>query len=110
VNDRPDLGCWYILDADNRTVRVDMLTWALWFEETTNRIVDYTQVTSEITVSTIFIGLDHRFFGDGPPILFETLVFGGPLDGQGQRYSSWDDAQTGHRAAVRKARKAIGRK
>lgn len=26
-------------------------------------------------VSTVWLGLDHRFMGEGPPIIFETMVF-----------------------------------
>ena len=97
----------YILDANNNTVEVDLLTWGRWLQENINeRIVGYTEITSQVRVSTVFLGLDHRFPGmkEGPPILFETLVFGGPLDGEGNRYSSWDDAETGHKAFVRIAR------
>jgi hypothetical protein len=75
--------------------------------ENNNHVVGRTQITSQVTVSTVFLGLDHRFIGDGPPLLFETLIFGGPLDGDGQRYSSWDDAETGHKTWARKARAAI---
>ena len=101
---------YYILDADNHAVAVaDVQTWAMWFEDA-NRTVGYTQITSAITVSTVFLGLDHRHWGKGPPILFETMVFGGPLDGHQQRYSSWDDAETGHRVAVAKTREAIGQR
>jgi hypothetical protein len=98
---------YYVLDSDNHVVEVDMLTWAMSLEGTSNRVVDYTQITSEITVSTVFLGLDHRFFGKGPPILFETIIFGGPLDGEGLRYSSYDDAEIGHRTFVAKARAAV---
>lgn len=99
----------YVLDADNRPIEADFVTWAMWFENP-NRHVAYTQVSSEITVSTVFLGLDHRWFGEGPPIVFESLVFGGPLDGDGGRYASWDDAETGHKMLVAKCRAAIGQK
>ena len=33
------------------------------------------------------------------------MIFGGPLDQQMWRYSTWDDAETGHKMAVAKARK-----
>jgi hypothetical protein len=56
------------------------------------------------------LGIDHRFWGKGPPILFETIIFGGQLDHSMWRYSSYDDAQAGHAAAVRRARAAIGQK
>lgn len=106
---------FYVLDAENRPVRVrNAIEWAQHFESLSNRTVAWTQVTSEITVSTVFLGLDHRHFGRGPPILFETMVFGPPgntdIDQSMWRYASWDDAETGHRAAVRAVRKAIGQK
>ncbi|MET0724213.1 MAG: hypothetical protein ABWY64_25770 [Tardiphaga sp.] len=103
---------YYILDADNHVVPVDMMTWARWLEENNNnRSVGYTEITSQCRVSTVFVsGLDLRFEGDGPPILFETMIFGGPLDDSQWRYASYDDAVTGHQTAVTKARKAIGQK
>jgi hypothetical protein len=90
----------YILDADNRVVEVSPLGWAKWFEDNDNRVVGYTQITSETSVSTVFIGIDHGFIGDGPPLLFETIIFGGPLDQHMWHYSSQDDALAGHAAAV----------
>jgi hypothetical protein len=26
-------------------------------------------------VSTVWLGLDHRYWGEGPPVIFETMVF-----------------------------------
>jgi hypothetical protein len=106
----PSLPKFYILDADNHVIGVDVVTWGRWWAEFTNRSVGMTQITSEIEVSTVFIGVDHRHYGKGPPLLFETMIFGGPLDGHQWRYASWDDAEAGHAAAVHKARKAIGQK
>ena len=34
----------------------------------------------KIKISTVFIGIDHQFLKSGPPLLFETMVFGGELD------------------------------
>jgi hypothetical protein len=47
-------------------------------------------------VSTVFLEIDHRFVDEGPPILFETLVFGGPMDGEMERYATWEEAEQGH--------------
>lgn len=103
-------GRYYILDAENLVVRAaGLLEWGRWFEDA-NRHVGYTGITSECRVSTVFLGIDHRHHGRGPPLLFETMIFGGPLDQRQWRYSSWDDADAGHRAAVRKARKALGQR
>lgn len=40
----------------------------------------------------------------GPPVLFETLAFrkGGENDEQCERYSTWDDAEAGHAAMIRR--------
>ncbi len=51
-------------------------------------------------VSTVFLGLDHNF-GDGPPILWETLVFGGPMNGQQTRCAgSREQAEAMHEKMV----------
>ena len=52
-----------------------------------------------ITVSTVFLGIDHNFSG-GPPLIFETMVFGGGLTEYQTRYATWDEAEAGHRDAL----------
>ena len=51
-------------------------------------------------VSTVWLGLDHRF-GDGPPLIFETMVFGGKHDQHTDRYSTEEEAREGHDRIVR---------
>ena len=103
---------YYALDADNNVVVLkNLFEWALWFEHNVNhRIVGMTQITSEVYVSTVFLGVDHSWDDNGPPVLFETMIFGGPeeIDREMWRYTSWDDAEVGHKMAVKKARKAMG--
>ena len=92
---------YYILDGKT-VVPTDMMTWARWFQEArTKRVVAKTQ-TGDATVSTVFVGLEHRFSSEGPPLIFETLVFGGPYDGEMTRYSTWDEAERGHAAMLAK--------
>jgi hypothetical protein len=62
--------------------------------ETADRIVSKTQV-ADIEVSTVFIGIDHQFY-NGPPLLFETMVFGGDLDQTCRRCFTWDEAVEQH--------------
>ena len=50
-------------------------------------------------VSTVFLGLDHRF-GPGEPVLWETMIFGGPHNEYQKRYTSRATAELGHRKAV----------
>ena len=59
-----------------------------------------------VTVSTVFLGVNHQW-GDGPPLLFETLVTGGTFDCHMARFSTWIEAEQGH-AAVLKATRAAG--
>lgn len=85
----------YILDDDGNPVpEPDLITWARSFE-TTKRIVDRTPV-GEAEVSTVFLGIDHNFHLNGPPALFETLIFGGNHDMFGWRYSTRAEALAGH--------------
>lgn len=46
-------------------------------------------------ISTVFLGLDHSWNG-GPPVVFETMVFGGPLDEEQDRYCTRAEAEAGH--------------
>jgi hypothetical protein len=41
--------------------------------------VAFERVREGVEVSTVFLGVDHNFFGVGGPILFETMIFGGDL-------------------------------
>ena len=40
--------------------------------------------------------------------LFETLAFGGPLDEEQRRYSTWDEAMAGHLVLVGMVSAALG--
>jgi hypothetical protein len=91
---------------------VDMMTWATQFEQRFKGKRDLwrvarTYINKKCYVSTVFMGLDHSF-GGGEPVLFETMVFGGPTDQEYQwRYRTFDEAERGHRAAVEETRKAV---
>jgi hypothetical protein len=47
-------------------------------------------------VSTVFLEMDHNWEPAGSPILFETMIFGGPYDTDMWRYSTYDEAKLGH--------------
>jgi hypothetical protein len=91
----------YILDG-KVPVPVDMMTWAMWFENhRQDRIVKQENV-AQFWVSTVFLGLDHNW-GDGPPLLFETMVFdrgdnaeNRNLDCWMERTSTWELALEAH--------------
>ena len=92
---------YYILGPDHKpVVTKDALLWAQFFENMDNRRVAETWVTlvdkDDVHVSTVFLGLDHNY-GPGPPLLFETMVFGGPMNDERYRYATWDEAAAGHK-------------
>lgn len=95
----------YILEGRTPVLEPDVFKWGKWFE-TANRYVAETQISDNIRVSTVFLGLNHNF-GEGIPILFETMVFGGELDQEVERYSTWTQAEQGHKRWVIKTKAAI---
>lgn len=102
----------YILDDQNNVVGpVPVERWGPWFEEATKtrrRVVRreaYATALNEekgeverVEVSTVFLGLDHNWSGhdDAMPLLFETMVFGGPDDGDMFRCCTWEEAEAQH--------------
>lgn len=90
---------WYKLDAEHKPVPCTAPEAVDWNDE--RQRVGFTRLPGA-EVSTVFLGLDHQF-GEGPPVLFETMIFGGPLDQEQWRYHTWEEAVAGHRAAVRMA-------
>lgn len=93
----------YILDGQTPKI-VDLLTWARWFED--HRKIFLTTVDDKTAVSTVFLGIDHDFNRAGPPLLFETMILGGPLDGRQWRCAFYKEAERQHASAVDEAQKA----
>lgn len=88
----------YILEGKIPKKEDDLMAWAKWFEDGKNRNVKQDMIRG-VHISTVFIGLDHSF-GDSPPLLFETMIFGCEcLSGYQRRYSTWEEAEAGHQAA-----------
>jgi hypothetical protein len=97
---------YWILNEDSEPIAVDLITWAKWFDVVGNRVVAFTQITSHVQVSTVFLGIDHNFSDKGPPLLFETMVFGGDNNEYQCRWSTWDEAKRGHDEIVAELRAA----
>lgn len=88
---------YYILDSEKAIEKVPQIVWARWFGAA-ERVVEKT-IIGDAEISTVFLGIDHQF-GEGPPLLFETLIFGGEHDGDMWRYPTWGEAKTGHDEVV----------
>lgn len=88
----------YILKDGVPVLEPDILKWAQWFE-TADRQVVRTDVPGGF-VSTVFLGLDHSLSGIGPPMLYETMVFGDDNGDVQERYSTEAEALVGHERVV----------
>jgi hypothetical protein len=81
---------YYDLDGNKITfeeymeIRKDISKW----------VINKTTV-GESKVSTVWLGLNHSF-DDGPPLIFETMVFGGPDNDWQKRYSTKEEALACH--------------
>ena len=78
-----------------------------WFETSERQIGDDT--IGKTRVSTVFLGIDHNFYGSSGPVLFETLIFDGPLADEMWRYSTYAEAQRGDQEAVTQVRIAAAK-
>lgn len=100
----------YILDGHTPIAEPDLMKWGEWMKSAKRTVRKDTATVSldgknigEITVSTVFLGLDHSF-GEGEPKLFETRVFGGPLDGKMDRCGTWEAAEKMHELMCERVR------
>jgi hypothetical protein len=109
------MNFYYILDEHGEPQPMtDVLAWGLWFDRASrdrSRIIqqDYVEGTADdqrVGVSTVFLGLDHNFTATGPPVLWESLVFGTALNGQQRRYTSKAAAIRGHQDLVARVSEA----
>lgn len=102
----------FILTTDFRIVQEpNVLRWGVFLEKAEHRSIDYTTIsvgrdhkrgapsfkTEYVSVSTVFIGA-------GENELFETRIFGGPLDGAHWRHQTLIDSKTRHWKIVKTAR------
>jgi len=95
----------YVLIGQTPVPEPDLDKWAEWYESLQNRIVKQEYIGA-VMVSTVFLGLNHRF-GEGPPLLFETMAFsdGSTIYELGiTRCSTWLEAEAQHRATCEKVR------
>jgi hypothetical protein len=97
----PELDAYYILEGQI-TRKVSFLEWAQWCEQSgMERSLAQDEISEDVKVSTVFLGLDHSLLKDGhEPLIFETMVFGGKADGRLQRYSTYSQALAGHNEVV----------
>ena len=96
----------YILDGHTPVKCDDVRTWAEWYGANTSQRVVANTKTPNGEVSTVFLATDHAW-GQRPPVLFETMVFGGSLDDECERYCTWEEAEAGHERMVQLVTHAV---
>jgi hypothetical protein len=102
---------------DRQIIPCTLTEWAMWDPERVKRIIGRHQTQTHL-VSTVFLGLDHAFYSDARPQWFETMIFDktqrheleldGKLTGEWtvgesvyeERYSTLEEAEQGHQAAI----------
>lgn len=95
-----DIDKYWILDGKT-PIPADLKTWAEWFETHFQERIVKKDIIDGLYISTVFLGLDHRFYDVGPPILFETMVFSKEEDLIKDRYCTWEQAEKGHGEIVK---------
>lgn len=97
---------YYILHQ-GKVLETDFPTWAAWvYTHQAERLVCATHVET-VEVNTVFLAFDQGYVGDSPSILFETIVVGGPLNGESAHYCLMEDALVGHEAMVERVKRQI---
>ena len=78
-------------------------SWAMLFDDFSYRQVANDHIEdgddNSETVSTVWLGMDHSL-GQGAPMIFETMVFGGEYGGHIVRYATEQEALEGHERIV----------
>lgn len=80
---------FYVLQ-DRQVVEATMEEWSR-FLASPDRFVGQWTFGDDIFVSTVFLGIELH-----PGQVFETMVFGGPMDGHQERTSTWLEAERTH--------------
>ena len=87
---------------DRKGNPISMDEWATRLSQE-KRIAETTLPDGKL-VSTVWLGLNHRF-GEGPPLIFETMVFASKedfADLECERYTTEEEAIVGHQRIVEK--------
>jgi hypothetical protein len=95
----------YVLDGHTPVRCTDPTSWCEWVDQRgDSHVVAQTWIGRSL-VSTVFLGIDHRFQSYDLPLLFETLVIGGPMAETCERYTTWDEAEAGHARMVERVQR-----
>lgn len=91
----------YILVNGEPVLTEDLQVWSLWFDHARKegKTLLGREILGDVKVTTVFLGIDHSLGTEGPPLVFGTLISGGPHDEE-WNYSTLDEALEGHARAI----------
>ncbi|MFH0983606.1 MAG: hypothetical protein V2A79_18985 [Planctomycetota bacterium] len=91
------MGRYYILREGVVIEESDYAKWAQWYENRSEQDRHIACTTVKYgTVSTVFLAMNMTLSQSDPPLLFETRVKGGWLDGEWERFATLAEAKAGH--------------
>jgi hypothetical protein len=90
---------FYTLDAIGHPVPCNRAEWERCLADREKCIVRQNDLENGVSVSTVFIGINKRV-ASGAPLLWETIISGGPHNNYETHYSSRGDALKGHASAL----------
>ena len=96
----------YILKNGSPVLEPDVLVWARWYKSSNAERGVAQTVIGDVRVATVFLGIDYGYVLSNP-ILFETMVFGGLLDHEQERYHTREEALTGHERWCARVREVV---
>jgi len=91
---------WYAENDDGTHRKVDIMQEGDVWKRVARHFLRPPGESCTIDVSTVFLGLDHDAFGAGPPVLYETMIFGGAYDQYQMRYCTRAEATSEHEKIV----------
>ena len=100
------MGRYYILRGDEVIEEPEHAKWAEWYESTYEQVRCVASTKLEYgTVVTSFLAMNMTLSKSDSPMVFETRVKGGWLDGEWERFATLEAAKAGHEAWVARVHK-----
>lgn len=91
-------GDRYILQDRTPLPCNDLFRWGDWYAKADRQVADI--MISGVRIRTMFIGINQQRLVDRPPLLFETMVYGGRFDLHRESCSTWVEAELQHQQVV----------
>lgn len=81
-------------DRQGNSISVD--EWGTLHSDINYKRIGWRDFEGSVSVSTVWLGIDHAMPWDDQPLIFETMVFGGPYADAQMRYATEQEAIDGH--------------